>query len=374
MRGIQLGTYDVNIRNALQVFSGFMQIQKAGYQSNPSLNKNFKLTPEIVQAVKSHPQVKGYSPRVMADGLISFKDYSQGTAIIGLDPRLEKSTTNSIDKIQEGRFFSADSENEIVVGYKLLKNLKAEIGDEVVILAQGTDGALGNLKFKIVGTVKLGSYEFDAMSAFMKLQNAQELVTMYNRVHAIAISLYKLSDIETVRDELESEISNDKIAVLPWQKVMPDFKQSIEFDNVSGIFFLAILIVIVGFGILNTVLMSVTERFNEFGVTLSIGMKNAKLVILVFIEAGIIALLGILIGNAVGVGINYYLVQNPIEFAGPMAELYAEYGFLPVIRSSLDPMIFINNSSMILLISLIACIYPAVKVYMLEPLKGIRYT
>jgi ABC-type lipoprotein release transport system permease subunit len=87
-----------------------------------------------------------------------------------------------------------------------------------------------------------------------------------------------------------------------------------------------------------------------------------------------IAVIGIIVGNAIGIGINYYLIQSPIEFSGPMAELYADYGFLPLIKSSLDPTIFFNNSILILLISLVACIYPALKVYMLEPLKGIRYT
>ena len=125
---------------------------------------------------------------------------------------------------------------------------------------------------------------------------------------------------------------------------MPDFKQSIDLDNISGILFLLILIVIVAFGILNTVLMSVTERFNEFGISLSIGMPQMKLVYLVFIETIFIAIMGIVLGNIIGWGINYYILLNPIQFSGEFEQIYAEYGFLPVIESSLDITIFINTS------------------------------
>ena len=155
---------------------------------------------------------------------------------------------------------------------------------------------------------------------------------------------------------------------------MPDFKQSIELDNISGILMLTILIIIVAFGILNTVLMSVMERFNEFGITLSIGMPQVKLVYLVFIETFFITLLGLALGNLIGWGINYYLIQNPIQFGTEIGKIYEEYGFLPIIVSTLDPWIFINTTLSILGISILACFYPAYKVFKLEPLKGIRYT
>ena len=155
---------------------------------------------------------------------------------------------------------------------------------------------------------------------------------------------------------------------------MPDFKQSIDLDNISGMMMLIVLIVIVAFGILNTVLMSVTERFNEFGVTLSIGIPQMKLVMLIFIETVFITIIGIIIGDIIGWGINYYILHNPIEFGGEMAPLMEEFGWLPRMESSVDFWIFLNNSILILVVSILAWIIPAYKVYKLEPLKGIRYT
>jgi len=53
MRGIQEGTYELNIKNAVNMFSGYLQIQKSGYQENPSLNKNFKFSDDIKTAISS---------------------------------------------------------------------------------------------------------------------------------------------------------------------------------------------------------------------------------------------------------------------------------------------------------------------------------
>lgn len=374
MRGLQLGTYAVNIENAVNMFPGMMQIQKEGYQKNPSLQKCFSYNREVQDLLEREPLIAGFTPRVAGEGLISFKDNSFGVALQGIAPETEKNVSEIINKINAGRFFESDSSAEIVIGHTLLKNLQVEIGDTVVILAQGYDGSLGNLLFTIAGTLKTGSPEIDGGLVLMGLSTARDLLALYGKVHMVALKLEDLEDIPAAQSRLNAALRNSGLFALSWQEVMPDLQQTIQLDNVSGILFLGILVMVVAFGIMNTVLMSVTERFREFGVTLSIGMPQRKLIALVFLETMLIAIIGILIGNALAAGINYYLVQHPIVFGGEFAELYAEYGFLPRLESTLKGHIFWNNSLSTLLISVLACLYPLYKVYKLEPLKGIRYT
>ena len=372
MRGFQIGTYELNIKNAVNMFSGYLQIQAKGYQDNPSLNKCFVFSNEIKTALDSSENVVSYAPRVYADGLISYKDNSLGAAIYGIDPKEELNTSNFMDRIKKGNFFSDSDGYDIVLGTKLMENLKADIGDEIVILAQGFDGSLGNLKFKIVGTIKMGFAEFDASAAFIGFETAQELTSMYGRIHVIAVKLNDLSNLNETETYLSSNIDDKNISVLPWDIVMSDFKQSIELDNVSGIFMLLILIVIVAFGILNTVLMSVTERFNEFGVVLSIGMPQLKLVVI--LETIFLTLIGIVIGELIGWITNYILILNPIELSAELSQIYEDYGFLPQLESSIHFGIFLNTSLTIIIVAVISSLYPAYKTYKLEPLKGIRYT
>lgn len=374
MRGIQEGTYELNIKNAVEMFSGYLQIQEKGYLSNPSLAKSFKPTEDLKSTLSNVHGIKAYSTRINADGLISFKDNSLGCAIFGLNPQSSQETSRIFSKLNEGRFFTELESYEIVIGYKLLKNLKADIGDEIVILAQGFDGSLGNMKFKIVGTTKMGMQDFDAMSVFMDTKSAQELLSLYGRITALAIDINSFDDLYDIKEEIKANLKNEELVVLDWKELMPDFEQSIQLDNISGIFFLAILFVIVAFGILNTVLMSVTERFKEFGISLSIGMSNYKLVLVVLLETLFITIIGLILGNIIGFGINLYIFNNPIQFGSEYAWMYEEYGFLPRIEASLKFSVFFNSSISILIASVVAAVYPIIKVIRLEPLKGIRYT
>ena len=374
MRGIQLGTYALNIKSVVELFSGYLQIQNKGYVDNPTLNSSFVIDKNLQKEISGTDGVTGYAPRIYADGLVSFKENSRGAAVFGIDPAKEKNVTTFVYNLSGGRFFTSDSSNEIVVGTQMLRNLGATIGDTVVILAQGYDGALGNQKFKIVGTVRLGVQELESAIVFMGLKTAQSLLTMPNRVNVIAIKAASLDRMSEISESLSKRITNPNLAVLQWDRVNPEMKQAIQLDNVSGIMFLGILIVIVAFGILNTVLMSVTERFREFGVILSIGMPQKKLTYLVYIETMFITILGLVLGNVLGYAVNYYLILHPIVFGGELKQLYELYHFLPQLKSSLQFSIFYNVSLSILVISLISCLYPAYKVYKLEPLKGIRHT
>jgi len=374
MRGIQLGTYALNIRSAVELFSGYLQVQAKGYNDTPKLSLCFSQNENLSSALKNTKGIRAYSSRVYADGLISFKENSRGVAIFGIEPGKEKDVTTFVENTAQGRFFNSDSSNEIVVGTQLLENLNAEIGDEVVLLAQGYDGSLGNQKYKIVGTVRLGVQELESTVVFMGLKTAQSLLAMRGKINVIAIKADNLDNLGEIRNNLAAAIANKDLTVLPWNKVSPELQQAIQLDNVSGILFLGILIVIVAFGILNTVLMSVTERFREFGVILSIGMPQKKLTYLVYIETMFIAIIGIALGNILGYGINYYLILHPIVFGGEIKRLYELYHFLPELRSSLQVSIFANVSLSIIGISILSCLYPAYKVYKLEPLKGIRQT
>ena len=155
---------------------------------------------------------------------------------------------------------------------------------------------------------------------------------------------------------------------------MPDMKESMEFDNVQGLLYVFILLIIVAFGILNTVLMSITERFKEFGIMLALGLKHTKLLIIVFFETLFLTFIGIAIGNLIAFFTNYYITYNPIPYGGDTSKMMEEYGFLPMMFSTMDLDILVVYSFITLLTALVVFLYPAYRLYKLEALKGIRYT
>ncbi|MCL5268877.1 MAG: FtsX-like permease family protein [Bacteroidetes bacterium] len=372
--GFDDGTFALSLRSAVRSSTGYVQIQKIGYNDNPTLQKSFTVTPEIESAVKSDPLIEGSSPRIQAGGLISYRNHSLGAMIMGIEPRTESLVTDFPEKINEGRFLDNDTTADIVVGYKLLRNLGAHVGDSVVVLGQGFDGILGNMFVRIVGTFKTGSDEFDRTGAFMAVPVLQNFLAMGNNVNALALSVGNPADVERITRSLDPVLKPLGLVAVPWQELLPQMRQTIAFSHAAHLLFLIILFTVVGFGILNALVMSVTERFREFGVMLSIGMSNTKLAITVAVELFFMIVIGFVSGNAVGAGINYYFMKHPIVIGGNVASYVHEWGFQPIVPLSLSPGIFVTAGEIVLILSLAAAVYPLWRVLRLEPLKGIRYT
>ncbi len=373
MRGAQVGTWEENIKVMVKMFSGYVQIQRDGYQKNPSLQLCFAQTDSLRKLLADIKAIVAAAPRVYGEGLASYKEHSLGVMILGISPENEQHVSTFQSRLNQGSFFQSDTGNSIVVGYKLLQNLNIAIGDTIVILAQGIDGSLGNMKYRIIGTVKTGAPEFDGMGIFMEIAAAQDLLAMQNRVHAIVLSLNTLDDVPGVQQELTQSLPPG-LAAVTWEDVNHDLKQHMDVDTTSAILYAGILMVIVAFGILNTVLMSVTERFREFGVSLSMGMPNSTLVKLIFLETTFMAVVGIVLGNIIAALINYTIITHPIIIGGNLGDLYQQYGFMPKIVSSLKFHLFRNASISIFIISLLSCIYPAYRVAKLKPLQGLHHT
>ncbi len=373
MRGMQKGVYKLSITNAVEMMSGYFQIQHIDFNETPSLRNSFRMDLALYSYLRNNEDIKGYSPRITSNGLIGKNNASLGAMIMAFNPELEKNVTRFEEKITNGNFVNNDNIYDVVAGEKLLKNLNADIGDTVVILASSYQGYMGNLKFYISGAIKTGSPQMDKSTILMNIKAADELLSMQNRITSVAIGLYELNDFETVYADLKKQINNPELTLLEWGELMPDLRQSIEFDDAAGIVYLLFLILIVGFGIMNTINMSVTERYKEFGVMLALGAKHSFIAVALFLEILIITVISLITGMGLGYFTNWYYIQNPYEFSGEIREMYQEFGFDAHLTSSVSPEIFYSTAITVLIVAIIVCFISTFKIYKLEALKGIRH-
>lgn len=373
MRGMQVGTYAANIRNVVGMFSGYCQIQRQGYHKNPSLQTTFAYDERVLSAVRSVPHVLAASPRITAEGLIAYGGNSVGAMILGIDGASEGRVTTLLERVREGSPPSGGAKPAVVLGQALARNLGVGIGKSIVLLAQGADGTLGNMRYDVSGFIRTGSPDLDRTIVMMDLRDVQELLVMDGRVNALVVALDDLDDAPAAVAALRDHLPATGLEVLTWEQLLPEFRQHIQMDDVSGILFLGILVVIVAFGILNTILMSVTERYREFGVTLAMGMPPLRLALVVLLEGIFIGLAGVVFGNLLAFGVNAYMTFHPIVIGGDLGSITEEFGFLPALHSTLRWTVFANSSLAILAVTLLSCIYPAYRVYHLQPIEGIHH-
>jgi putative ABC transport system permease protein len=154
--------------------------------------------------------------------------------------------------------------------------------------------------------------------------------------------------------------------------VLPDLEQILFLDDAGMYVMIAILIVVVGFGILNTVLMAVLERQRELGVMLALGLRPFSVFRMVFMESTLLAGVGLLIGVALAVPLTLWLQANPIELGGELAALFELVGSDPVIVFDLAWSSVLKTVAVILAVAVLASLYPAIKASRANPVDALR--
>jgi ABC-type antimicrobial peptide transport system permease subunit len=138
---------------------------------------------------------------------------------------------------------------------------------------------------------------------------------------------------------------------------------------VGGQIFIAILLLVVLFGALNTVLMSVVERARELRMMLAVGMTPGSLGRMVAIETGIMLLIGMVLGHIIAAPINLYLAANPIYFTGETAAMIEEIGWEPMVTSQYTWLLVGSSTLMMAAIGLVVVLWPLKRIYQIRTIK-----
>jgi putative ABC transport system permease protein len=163
----------------------------------------------------------------------------------------------------------------------------------------------------------------------------------------------------------------DKLVVLDWMELMPGLIQSIQIDLVSGLIMYVILIIVVAFSILNTFLMVIFERTKEFGVFMAMGTTPGRLTRLLLLESTALTMLGTVIGIIAGSLVTWYFQVHGILFSGT-SEMMRQYGLPERMYPQLSALSIAIGAGLVLAITLVAALYPALKVRRLRPVEAMR--
>jgi ABC-type lipoprotein release transport system permease subunit len=206
----------------------------------------------------------------------------------------------------------------------------------------------------------------------LPLHKAQQFLAADSRLTTAALVIDDPERVGSIVQNIRNKLSTESYEVMAWQKLMPELVQGIEVDRVSGYIILAVLYMVVGFGILGTLLMMITERTYEFGIMLSIGTPRHTLAKVLAIEIFTIAMLGSAVGILLSLPISWYFNINPIQLSGDMAATMENYGLQPILQFSTEPSIFIWQAIIIFIITLLFSLIPVIRASKLNPVKAMR--
>ena len=372
MISLQLGMYALMIENTLKAQTAHLQVQAPGYKDDHKIRQVVPEIEQLAAKLRSDLQSDLVSARATAFALVSSDDRSYGLQITGVEPGFEAKVSSLPGLIKEGTYLTDSMAGEIVIGRTLARNLYVGVGDELTFIGSGRDGSIAAAVVTVVGIFESGMAEMDRALAEVPLGFFQETFSMEGAGHAIAIMVPSLVQVGPIRDRVASLLPEGAdLVVHDWDALMPGLKQAIQADFASAWFMYGVLIVLVAFSVLNTQLMSVLERTREFGIVMSLGVTPGRLGRLVLLETAIMGTIGMLLGMALGAALILWLGQRGFTYPG-LEEMGGKFNLPGRVYPELSMIGLLLGPVIVLLSSVAASLYPALRLHWVKPVEAMR--
>ena len=346
------------------------QINRKGYNDNKVIANRISSPDETENILKQKKFIRNYSKRVLSFGMLSSAENSTAITIAGIDPAKERSITRIHQTIIRGRYLGSGP-NEIVIGKEMSEKLGVDLGGKLVMMAAATDGSVQSEMFRVTGIYDANSGEFNRSYVFIPIKTAQNLLLMGTDITQFAMLVDNTENIVLYKSQLKKSLGSE-VEVLSYADLMPLVVMYIETADQMMIVMYVIIGIAVLFGIINTMLMSVFERIQEFGVLMSIGMKNSKIFTMVIAEAFFIGSIGTIVGFIVGLLFYLLLAKTGLDLSA-FSKGMTSFGIGSVIYPILNLGVIVRALFVIPLMTVIGAVYPALKAIRLQPTEAMRH-
>ncbi len=372
MMSLQFGMYSLMIDNSLKAFTGHLQIQAPGYVDEQKMRQTVPDVIALAESVRKQLGTNIVGARAQAFVLASSEERSYGIAIMGVEPRHEPDVSNIPGLVEEGRFLAGDDATEIVIGSILARNLRVGLGDELTLLGSGLDGSFAAAVVNVVGIFDSGVPDLDRSIAEIPLRLFQDIFYMEGAGHQVVISTPVIESVPELKIQVEDLLpANEDLVVHDWNRLQPGLKQAIQADMSSSFFMYAILTVLVAISVLNTQLMSVLERTREFGIVMSLGLKPGRLGRLVILETALMGTMGVILGVIAGAMVTSWFSVNGLSIPG-MEEMAAQFNLPARMYPQVTWLSLSAGPMVVFVLSLLAAVYPALRLRSLHPVEAMR--
>lgn len=359
---IQLREYTIHSR------LGHIQIYKEGYyRHGTQAPVEYVIEdPESLRARLSvRPEVQDVMARLNFSGLMNNGRSDLAVLGEGIEPSKEERLGTHLTLIS-GRHLQDSDRFGIVVGEGVAQSQKLNPGDSVTLLVNNRDGSLNSLDFEVVGVFRSISKDFDARAVRIPLAAAQELMTSPG-VTGLVVSLKRTSDTEPLARELSQDLRGEGLELKTWEELSDFYRSTVELYEVQFGVLQVIILGMVVLGVVNSVNMSIFERYGEFGTMRALGDRNRTVFLLIASENLIVGVAGAACGLVLGVALALVVSAVGIPMPPPPNSNAAYEAYIRLVPQSL-----LSAFGTGLVAALLACLWPAMRVSRSDIAEALR--
>ena len=335
---------------------------------------------EIRDTIEQNPAVVSISPVIQASGVAAAQGSHKGVVINGVDAALE-AESSAINRFMRAGDLTALQDNRwgIVLGQTLANRLGVGLGDNVDLFSTSISinpiTPLATFKgFDVVGIYRVGAAELDGNLVMINLSAARALFRLRTPYNAVHIRTVDVLQAEMVRQEIMADLPG-ALRGESWVATLGAIYENIQFSRGIISFMLWLLIGVAAFNLVVSLIMIVRDKRGDIAILRTLG-ASPKTINHIFMWQGcFIGLTGIAIGVVLGVLGSLYVSQFAafIEATFSIQILNAEVYPIDFLPSELNFFDVVTAASGVLLLSLLATIYPASRAAAIEPADALRH-
>jgi len=224
--------------------------------------------------------------------------------------------------------------------------------------------------FRIAGIYKTTNTSFDGMNAYVGFEKLKELMSMPdNTAHEIA-GVFSDKEIARKASGVIAKQLPD-LLVEDWSDIRPEIKMQADMMEVSMLIIIIIILMALGFGIVNTMLMAILERVREFGMLMAVGMSRKRVFFMVVLETVFLSFTGGVIGIVISALLVAWVNQTGIDISA-VAQGMEAMGYSAILYPSISLQFYVMVAGLVIVTGILASIYPAIKALKLKPASAIR--
>ena len=354
--------------------TGEIQVMARGYKKQDiSANLDYTITSldNFKKDLKQEESITGLTSKVSVEGLISNGEKS--ISCFGTAVKLDTVDKALPQLLKEGdgseRKLKIEGVNGAIIGAGLAEKLDVQIGDTLFLVSYDKSGEMNEVKLTISDIAQYTTDVENDSKIIMSYQNASYLYGLEDEATAVSLRIADRNNLESVLQNLQNKYGEKyNVKFYSWENLMGSYSQTIGMFNAVKTIILLIMSVVVLIGVINTILMSVFERTDEIGTLKAIGTSQSRIISMFMAESFWLGLIGTILGAMGGIIIIYLTGIKGIPFSAPGTT--QTYYIKPVLKSGM----ILAPSLVLLIVSMLAGIYPARFAAKLEPIDAIRRT
>ena len=373
------GAHAAMISNAIKLGNGHIAIQSKGYELNPA---NFKFVNDhsvLLDTLKQQQIDGAVQPRISLNALATTAHNSVAASVEAGDPENDKRFQLFKDFLIDGEWFDPKKPDQLLIGAEMATQLNVKVGNKVVFMSASEAGDTIAYMGRVRGIFKANIEDLDKFVVLSSLPFAQKFLSeegdgVVNPITRLSILLDEPDSAQEIQKSLQSVLPHQDYEVLLWEQMMPEVLQFIKVDDAGGYIFLGLILIMVVFGVANTLFMSVLERSREFALLHVIGLSKSNLVITIILETLFLCLFALTLGWVLGYACHSYFMTHGIDVSR------ATENSLQIAGTFMDPTVYskltsdraIQFTTVAFVSTMLVGIYPAFRAGRVAPVRALQ--